>query len=650
MRNLGASYFGKSDDDAAGDWFRIAALASQVGDNAEKADTVTAYESLANGKGIPDGMSDTVRINAKKMLADNLQGETVAAEQQIMADIASKAKEQGVGIHDYLKGNVESYLTTPASYRAVGNISKMFQERQLADASYQKAKMEEGVNRFKEVSSLVQAADELYKKGDLDGSRKMVEQISRIVPIPGFAKTNDETGELEGYTTDFDNGGHKPTGMKFDVGGFLNAAKQVTRDEFAYGYALNSQVVNEMNAKNLAEASIMKDKNGGRYMGFNFVNPYDATDTKFIVKQEGTGKTVGQFASIQDATDSGYTPYNQKYEEGERKIKYMDEDQSMQRSEHGARMKGMSADLMLKQLGIQDKKTDMSFQDEARGHQRKKWDYEESLYPTKEELEKAKLKKATGLDDKQFYKNLFGEGDGESGSTEPMSYDDMKLYKDAADKYRGLVDDRLLVPLIKEASPRAKSAVEAGTASDYNAAFNDIMATKLKVSPVELSLITSPEARNMKPEELQAKISNIKRVAAEGLANGTRTMETDTALGNAFAVDQGKVSNFLDTVLPGIIYDKQGKVDEIIADIGMKLNIDKDQAVELYQKYAEQHQPKSISQMVAEVKAKRDAALNAEYEEKLKRNRYLGKPTYGSLGSGNPSAGYLYHKNRGAEL
>ena len=80
MRNLGASYFGKSDDDAAGDWFRIAALASQVGDNAEKADTATAYESLANGKGIPDGMSDTVRINAKKMLADKLQGETVAAE------------------------------------------------------------------------------------------------------------------------------------------------------------------------------------------------------------------------------------------------------------------------------------------------------------------------------------------------------------------------------------------------------------------------------------------------------------------------------------------------------------------------------------------------------------------------------------------
>lgn len=366
MGGLGASYFKGSDDDTANDWIKIAALSNQVGENAEKADTATAYESLVGGKGIPEGMSDTVKINAKKMLADNMQGETVAAEQQIMADIASKAKEQGVGIHDYLKGNVESYLTTPASYRAVGNISKMFQERQFADASYQKAKMEEGELRYKEVSSLVQAADGLYKKGDLDGSKKMIEQISRIIPIPGFAKANEETGELEGYTTDFDKGGHKPAGMKFDVGGFINAAKKVTREEFAYGFALNSQVVNEMVANNIANASIMKDKNGGRYMGFNVVNPYDATDTKYIVKQAGSGKTIAQFESIHEAVDSGYTPYNQKYEEGERKIKYMDEDQSMQRSEHGARMQGMSAELMLKRLGIHDKKADMEYEGEIR--------------------------------------------------------------------------------------------------------------------------------------------------------------------------------------------------------------------------------------------------------------------------------------------
>ena len=106
MGNLGASYFGK--DQEAAQWAQIAGIASKMNDKFEKEHISSAYETLKNGGSLPDDTRDSIKVNATKLLRDNLEGETVAAEQQIMADIASKAKEQGVGIHDYLKGNVES--------------------------------------------------------------------------------------------------------------------------------------------------------------------------------------------------------------------------------------------------------------------------------------------------------------------------------------------------------------------------------------------------------------------------------------------------------------------------------------------------------------------------------------------------------------
>ena len=603
MGNLGASYFGKSDDDAAGDWFRIAALASQVGDNAEKADTATAYESLVSGKGIPDGMSDTVRINAKKMLADNMQGETVAAEQQIMADIASKAKEQGVGIHDYLKGNVESYLTTPASYRAVGNISKMFQERQLADANYQKAKMDEGINRFKEASSLVQAADGLYKKGDLEGSRKMVEQISKIIPIPGFAKANEETGELEGYTTDFDKGGHKPAGMKFDVGGFLNAAKQVTRDEFAYGYALNSQVVNEMNAKNLAEASIMKDKSGGRYMGFNFVNPYNATDTKFIVKQEGTGKTVGQFASMQDATDSGYTPYNQKYEEGELKMSNMKSDQRMQEAEHGARMKGFGLDQMIKQLEINDRTAEAPFKEKLREHQLKKADYEESLYPTKEEIEKTKLEKMQGknrMTDDKFSEAIIKNMTSEGTST---SSDDQIRALSIAKEARPFFDDHVMPSVASEMLPRVNAAIQNGTSPDE--AIKNMVASKLGMSRAVYDLQTN---KSYTPEQKAEILKNIRAGALSEATSKNNNDTINTLLESLYSMDTNNLSDYADSAVPSFMYDKGDNRADVLYALGKATGLDAENVNNLYQEYVKKRNTGSSPSIEAENRRIRDEA------------------------------------------
>ena len=306
-----------SNDDEVNNWFKTAMMAKQLGGDFEKEQISEAANKLSNGEELPSDMRDSVRLGARKMLADNMAGAAIEAEQQIMNDINIKAKEQGVGAHEYLKKNVESYLTSPQNFRAVGNISKMFQERQVADANYQKAKMEEGKDRYNEVSALVQAADGLYQSGDVAGSKKMIEQISKIIPIPGYVKANEKTGEIEAYTTDFKTGGHKPTGGVLDPKGFLDAAKTVTRDEFAYGFGMNSQVVNEMNAKNLLKPDIMTDSGGGRYIGSNFTNPYDATDTNYIIRQHGTGKEVARFKSLKEAVDSGYTAYDQKYVKGE---------------------------------------------------------------------------------------------------------------------------------------------------------------------------------------------------------------------------------------------------------------------------------------------------------------------------------------------
>ena len=55
---------------------------------------------------------------------------------------------------------------------------------------------------------------------------------------------------------------------------------------------------------------MMNGKDGGRYFGFNFVDPYNATDTKFIVKKYGTGEDIGHFSSVNDAVDKGFTVYN----------------------------------------------------------------------------------------------------------------------------------------------------------------------------------------------------------------------------------------------------------------------------------------------------------------------------------------------------
>lgn len=616
MGNFGASYFGK--DQEAAQWAQIAGIASRMNDKFEKEHISSAYETLKNGESLPDDTRDSIKVNATKLLRDNLEGETVAAEQQIMADIASKSKEQGVGIHDYLKGNVESYLTTPASYRAVGNISKMFQERQLADANYQKAKMEEGVNRFKEVSSLVQAADGLYKKGDLEGSRKMVEQISKIIPIPGFAKANEETGELEGYTTDFDKGGHKPAGMKFDVGGFLNAAKQVTRDEFAYGYALNSQVVNEMNAKNLAEASIMKDKGGGRYMGFNFVNPYDATDTKFIVKQEGTGKTVGQFASMQDATDSGYTPYNQKYEEGERKIKYMDEDQAMQRQ-------GFGADMMLKNLNIQDKKADMSFQDEYRGHQRKEWEYKESLYPTKEEMEKEKLEKLKSrnrITDDKFSESIL-KGITTDGAA--SSSDDQIRALGIARELRPYFDDHVMPAVTAEILPRVTAAVQGGESPEE--AIKNMAASKLGMPRAIYDINTN---KNFTPEQKAEAIKNISASAVRMQSEKTGSDTVNNLLDALYSMDSNTMTDYADSAMPSFMYNKGDNRAEVVYALSKATGLDAEGVSRLYEDYSKTRKQKDTAP--SEGVRQEQARTKANLEKQAEIRKMTGRDTGRSMG------------------
>lgn len=389
----GASYF-KNDPEAA-QWAQIAGMAQEMGKYFEKEQISSAYETLRNGGKLPDDTRDSIKLGAKKMLADNMEGETIAAEQNIMGDVAAKAKEQNLDFNSYFKKNVDSYMTNPANLRAVSNISKKMQERQLADAVYQKARLEEGKLKYDEVSSLAIAAKDLYDKGDYDGATSMVEQLSKTVPVPGYLSRNKDSGKLEGYTTDFSKGGHKPVGQ-YDLKGTIDALNSVTRDEFALGYAINSHVVREKNAENLANATVMTGKDGGRYFGFNFVDPYNATDTKFIVKKYGTGEDVGRFSSMHDAVDKGFTVYNQKYEQGELAMQNMRDDQVMQKAEHGARMQSYGADALLKKLNIEDKQADMEFQKEIRPYQIEK---------TKNEASEAGAK-ARGESTKDYVKGL----------------------------------------------------------------------------------------------------------------------------------------------------------------------------------------------------------------------------------------------------